>query len=153
MFLQEENRAEYQEPQTHSQLCDPGSGSAHWTSWSWKVQLLQFYQLRIQRPQNQPGHRWQLYRQPHHTGYFLSLNDFHLWSVLSHPYFVICYSIIVYMAVSDQPSESWARGKTSANHLVWHHGIGGKHPLRSSARWLSGTDLSCIVQDIECLSL
>ena len=70
LFLQDEDRAdgEYSELQAVSQLCVPGSGSAHWTSWSWKVELLQLYQLCIQRPRHQPGHVWQLHHQPHHTG-------------------------------------------------------------------------------------
>ena len=81
LFLQDEDRAdgEYSELQAVSQLCVPGSGSAHWTSWSWKVELLQLYQLCIQRPRHQPGHVWQLHHQPHHTGQFLMVNDFCLW--------------------------------------------------------------------------
>lgn len=49
--------------------------------------------------------------------------------VLLH--FVLC----LFSTVSHLLSESWARGETSANHLVWYHGTGGKQSSGAWDRW------------------
>lgn len=66
-----------------------------------------------------------------------------------------------YRTVSHLLSESWTSRKPSANHLVWYHGVGGKHRCmawcgwhhqhtqRSSARQLSGRAFCYIQQTNE----